>query len=320
MVWTGEEMIVWGGESDELGSEVFSDGAAYDPETGQWRLIAESPLRPRIYHVAAWTGEEMLIVGGIPWPDAAAYDPTSDSWRPIRPPPIPVRGPGGVGPEGYLGAVWTGEELVVWNVQSDEAAAYNPDMDEWRVLPATEMDVDNGALRWDGENVYAFGTVVFNPPNSEEMSTSRLAGDEWERLPDTEFAEEGFSALAPLTAWTGQRFLAWGDSGEDGLTIEFDPSTDTWSPTEDVISAPCEAHGEPLAGEGVVFTFSWCQLSIGIYDTETDTWSEAAVDGSPRARYTVWTGDTLINWGDTCCYGSGGQPFDTQAWMYEPSS
>ena len=69
-----------------------------------------------------------------------------------------------------------------------------------------------------------------------------------------------------------------------------------------------------------MFTFSWCQVTIGIYDTQTDTWSEAAVDGSPTARYTVWTGDRLINWGDTCCYGSGGQPFDTQAWMYEPAS
>ncbi|MGH8944839.1 MAG: hypothetical protein ACRDVL_01660 [Acidimicrobiia bacterium] len=262
----------------------------------------------------------MLIVGGLGGLDGGAYDPTTDTWRQISSPPIPVRGPGGVGPEGYLGAVWTGEELVVWNVQSDEAAAYDPDLDDWTVLPPLGMDVDNGALRWDGENVYAFGTTVFNPPNSEEMSTSRLVDDEWERLPDTEFAARGFAALAPLTAWTGQRFLAWGDSGEDGLAIEFDPSTDTWSLTEDVISAPCEAHGEPLAGEGVVFTFSWCQVTIGIYDTQTDTWSEAAVDGSPTARYTVWTGDRLINWGDTCCYGSGGQPFDTQAWMYEPPS
>lgn len=320
VVWTGQEVLVWGGEADELGSELFSDGAAFNPNTRQWRTIAESPLSPRRYHVAVWTGEAMLIVGGLGGPDGAAYDPASDSWRPISSPPIAVRGPGGVGPEGYLGAVWTGEELVVWLVQSDEVAAYDPDSDSWRVLPATEMDVDNGALRWDGENIYAFGTTVFNPPNTEEMSTSRFVGDEWERLPDTEFETQGFSALAPLTAWTGERFLAWGDSGDDGLAIAFDPSTDTWSATEAVVGAPCEAHGEPLAADGVIFTFSWCSPSIGMYDAETNTWSQATVGGSPTARYTVWTGDKLINWGDTCCYGAGGRPFTTQAWIYTPES
>ena len=82
----------------------------------------------------------------------------------------------------------------------------------------------------------------------------------------------------------------------------------------------CEAHGEPLAAEGVVFTFSWCSPNIGVHDAETNTWSQATVGGSPTARYTVWTGDRLINWGDTCCYGSGGRPFTTQAWMYRPES
>ena len=262
----------------------------------------------------------MLIAGGLGGLDGAAYDPNTDSWRPISSPPIPVRGPGGVGPEGYVGTAWTGHELVVWNVQTHEVAAYDLDDDTWRALPTIEMKVDHGALRWDGENVYAFGTTVFNPPNTEEMSTSRLVGDEWELLPDTEFAAEGFAALATLTAWTGERFLAWGDSAADGMTIAFDPSTDTWSPAEDVAGAPCEAHGEPLAAEGVVFAFSWCSLSIGIYDTQSDTWSEATVGGSPTARYTVWTGERLVNWGDSCCYGTGGQPFNTHAWMYDPQS
>lgn len=321
VVWTGDEMVVWGGEADELGSELFSDGAAFDPETREWRLIAQSPLNPRRYHVAAWTGEEMLIVGGLGGLDAAAYDPTTDTWRPIATPPIDVRGPAGVGPEGYVGAAWTGQELVVWLVQTDESAVYDPDTDSWTMLPATEMRVDNGALRWDGEHVYAFGTNVFNPPNNDEMSTSRLVGGEWERLPDTEFAAtHGFVALAPLTAWTGDRFLAWGDSGSDGRTIAFDPSTGTWSLSDPVFGASCEAHGEPVAGEGVVFTFSWCQPGIGIYDVQTDTWSEATVGGSPTARYTVWTGEHLINWGDTCCHGTGGRPFTTQAWIYEPAS
>ncbi|MFN3215455.1 MAG: hypothetical protein ACE367_03055 [Acidimicrobiales bacterium] len=41
-LWTGTEMIVWGGH-DRFG-EVFVDGAAYDPRTDTWRTIADYPF------------------------------------------------------------------------------------------------------------------------------------------------------------------------------------------------------------------------------------------------------------------------------------
>jgi hypothetical protein len=40
-VWTGKEMIVWGGA---CGRHECRDGAAYDPEKGLWRRIAEAPM------------------------------------------------------------------------------------------------------------------------------------------------------------------------------------------------------------------------------------------------------------------------------------
>ena len=65
VIWTGEEVIVWGGESFDDPGTPFSDGAAFDPVDNTWRLTAESPLSPRTSHAAAWTGAEMLIVGGF---------------------------------------------------------------------------------------------------------------------------------------------------------------------------------------------------------------------------------------------------------------
>lgn len=37
VVWTGREMIVWGGDA---GGSYFADGAAYDPRRDTWRKIA----------------------------------------------------------------------------------------------------------------------------------------------------------------------------------------------------------------------------------------------------------------------------------------
>jgi hypothetical protein len=111
-VWTGTEMIVWGGRfqgggtvvENEDGSVSVSgsaregdrltglrDGAAYDPSTDTWRRIADAPFEGDYLHRAVWTGTEMIVVGRdrlVEEPDAAAYDPATDSWRTITAPPI----------------------------------------------------------------------------------------------------------------------------------------------------------------------------------------------------------------------------------------
>lgn len=103
MIWSDEEVIVWGGRANETGGTVFGDGAAYDPKSDSWRMLSDSPLEARWGHVAAWTGEEMLIVGGFVGGDGAAYRPGDDSWRDIEPPPFPVVSPGEI-VEGFIGS------------------------------------------------------------------------------------------------------------------------------------------------------------------------------------------------------------------------
>jgi hypothetical protein len=83
-VWTGGEVLVWGGENQGwAGGGALGDGAAYDPAAGAWRALpTERAPTPRHDHVAVWTGEEMLVWGGYgpgaPQPrlaDGAAYRP-----------------------------------------------------------------------------------------------------------------------------------------------------------------------------------------------------------------------------------------------------
>ncbi len=62
-VWTGREMIVWGG--DETGGvSGASDGAAYQPRVDRWRRIPQAPIGGRYQHGGTWTGRAMLVWGG----------------------------------------------------------------------------------------------------------------------------------------------------------------------------------------------------------------------------------------------------------------
>ena len=52
-VWTGKEMIVWGGYD----GQPEATGARYDPVTDTWLPVSTSVApRPRSNHVAVWTG------------------------------------------------------------------------------------------------------------------------------------------------------------------------------------------------------------------------------------------------------------------------
>jgi len=247
VVWTGAEMIVWGGEADETGTTVYSDGAGYDPEEDAWRPLAPSPLSGRRYHVAVWTGEEMLIFGGVNERDGAAYRPDTDSWEPLAASPVPLGPSAGAPIEGVTGWVWTGTEMIVWHVPTDLVASYNPDTDQWRELPATGLGADNGVLRWSREAVYAFGATIETYPEGNELLVARLGDGRWESLASTEFSTETNinAAIPKLTAWAGDRFVAWSNSGQEGKTLAFQPVGGAWTEIAKVPVPSCEGQGEP---------------------------------------------------------------------------
>src|SRR5262245_23192307 len=63
-VWTGSEMIVWGGEN--FVPSGVNTGGKYNPGTNTW--IATSRFHapsPRVDHTAVWTDSEMIVWGGL---------------------------------------------------------------------------------------------------------------------------------------------------------------------------------------------------------------------------------------------------------------
>ena len=58
-VWTGSEMIVWGGYPQ------LNTGGKYDPSTDSWTATSTvNAPAGRELHTAVWTGSEMIVWGG----------------------------------------------------------------------------------------------------------------------------------------------------------------------------------------------------------------------------------------------------------------
>lgn len=163
VAWTGTELLVYGGGAVDQGflARSLNDGAAYDPSTGQWRLMADAPFTdPLFMRSSVWTGEELIVFGVLcndqrtgpqesdplcaPGTMAgAAYDPSADAWRPVDPPPDIVAEPLTY-EEGILRLGWTGREAVF--LMRGFYRALDVATGVWRRLPLPMPPLDDPAV------------------------------------------------------------------------------------------------------------------------------------------------------------------------------
>ena len=84
-VWTGSEMIVWGGfyngHSDRIG--ILAADTIPAPIVGQRTSTTNAPAA-RSVHTAVWTGSEMIVWGGDQLSHCldtgGRYNPSTDTW------------------------------------------------------------------------------------------------------------------------------------------------------------------------------------------------------------------------------------------------
>ena len=108
-VWTGSEMIVWGGGG---GGGDLNTGGRYNAATDSWTATSTvNAPSARGSHTAVWTGTEMIVWGGGVNPDffntGGRYNPATDSWTGAS----TTNAPAG---RFEHTAVWTGSEMIVW--------------------------------------------------------------------------------------------------------------------------------------------------------------------------------------------------------------
>ncbi|RJS27918.1 hypothetical protein DRW03_00345 [Corallococcus sp. H22C18031201] len=178
VVWTGAELLVWGGSGDATQDIALDDGAAWSPTTNAWRALSRTGApRARWAHTSVWTGTELLIWGGLGCTrdatgnpercaDGARYDPAHDTWKPLSTANAPSARTGHT-------AVWTGQEMLVWGGAAlrcvdgsagacQDGAAYTPVTDSWRPLArrgAPPARASHSAA-WTGQRMLVWGGVA----------------------------------------------------------------------------------------------------------------------------------------------------------------
>ncbi|HLG08765.1 MAG TPA: hypothetical protein VI409_08890, partial [Gaiellaceae bacterium] len=316
-VWTGTEMIIWGGAARSGEIERGYEGAAYNPATRTWRTIAASP--PGVQGGGAgvvWTGDEMVVWasnspdGPV---DAAVYDPSTDSWRRLPAGPLGKR-------EGYASA-WTGEELIVVGGSLGDtlakpiAAALDPRTGSWRLLSALNRItglMPSPGLVWDGHEAFVMGSVCAERvPGALTTSCSPtlLAYD-----PATDALRTIDLAKAPIAPQ--QQLKLIGVSGTDLVfatealaklrifIVRYDLTTGSWSRKGAFAPFPVPVGAyTQTAWLGDRYVAADGSSGLQIYSLDTDTWQTITPGPSPlnsrEGSAIVWTGTDLIAWSGT---------------------
>lgn len=236
-VWTGNELIVFGGRSSSHG--LLADGGRYDPKTDSWQAIPKTPAGPtsRHYHSAIWTGTNsdsalsnlMIIWGGVT-PAAGRnefdnkgwiYNNRTHLWKKMSSLHAPSA-------RTAHSATWTGKYMLIWGGMSEDkfanltvlndGALYDPAKDEWLPIPtegAPEARA-NAAAVWTGKTLLIYGGTNFNGPIqkggmldcSDGIWTWRKSSGRLNLLAPKNYSDQ-------LSVWTGKNFIKWGGESDD---------------------------------------------------------------------------------------------------------
>jgi N-acetylneuraminic acid mutarotase len=310
-VWTGQEMIVWGGYTNQP----EATGGRYDPAGDKWSSVSTSVApKPRQNHVAAWTGSEMIVWGGDDGTNSLSsggrYDPTSDKWTAMS-------SAGAPDISGYPRAVWTGTELIVWPGQIVSTAVggrYDPGTDTWTTMSSTGAPLlqQYSSVVWTGTTMIVWGgEYIDGACNSAQGAIYDPATDTWHPTTTTgaPHPRDNHSAV-----WTGTQMIVWGGTNYSANAASYDPVADAWyalSETEAPSPRLTPAlffipdAGTPGAGRMLVWGggYSYNATTGGLYDFVPDRWdvvapfpSEPATPNQAATRTTVWTGTEMIAW------------------------
>jgi N-acetylneuraminic acid mutarotase len=212
-IWTGAEMIVFGGYGCN-GNCTFNTGGRYSPSTNSWAAIStiDAP-QARWYHTAIWTGSEMVIWGGTNGANylhtGGKYNPSTDSWTASGTVNVAL---------GRIAhtAVWTGSEMIVWGGvdetfnETNAGGKYNPTMDSWTDtnLGNAPSPRDSHTAVWTGSEMTVWGGV-FCCPAIDFNTGGRYdaTSDSWTA---TSTGNAPLARWAHSAVWTGSEMLVWG--------------------------------------------------------------------------------------------------------------
>ena len=179
-MWTGTELLIWGGMQQNQRLTMAGDGAAYDPVTRAWTPMSASPLSPRNTAFAVWTGSTALFWGGgngnvSLLMNGASYDPASRTWTMLPAAPLPA------GIDNLQAIAWTGTQMVV--IQPGAGAAFDPATRSWAAVPGLPQVAGwqpfDIAASWTGSAVITWVASQRPPANGTSPPGFRFSAYSW---------------------------------------------------------------------------------------------------------------------------------------------
>jgi N-acetylneuraminic acid mutarotase len=310
-VWTGSEMIVFGGSRNIGNAYTFYDnGARYNPSLNSWTSIKSTNSPPaRYYHTAIWTGSEMIVWGGFNGADTGGrYSPVTGLWTPIG--PFTINGASLT----YHTAVWTGTEMIIWGGRYsntgtfNSGSRYNPASNIFTPVSTTSAPAPRykHTAIWTGSEMIVWGGTdnTFNEVNTGGKYNP--SSDSWTvtSLTNVPTPRELHKAV-----WTGSVMVVWG--GVDGGVTKntgarYTPASDSWSPTITANAPNARINHtaiwtgtEMIVWGGESETLGYLNTG-GRYNPGSNAWTSISTINAPSARRNhsaVWTGTEMIVWG-----------------------
>ena len=322
-IWTGTEMIIWGG----LSGNYLNSGGMYNPSTDTWISTstgANCPS-PRGYHTAIWTGSEMIIWGGFNGYDyfssGGKYSVSSDTWT-------STSDYGNCPEERSMHcAVWTGNQMIIWGGANyngtyyenlDSGGKYNPSLNTW--VPTSILGDCPGGTRcfsavWTGSEMIIWGGYPYTNIGGRYNPTD----DTWAATSIGNNCPTGRSLHTAI--WTGTEMIVWGGEWYSDNVYHYEnsggrynPTTDSWAETSLGANCPIgrECHSAVWTGtEMLVWGGVYIEANTSIYlntggsyNPTADQWGEIPIVGntpSPRSLHSsIWTDSEMIILGGKC--------------------
>lgn len=297
---------VWWPANRRPPSEVFDDGAAYDPATDSWRPLAGLEGEGISKHVAVWTGTRMLVVGGVgDETTTRAYDPEANRWTRLPDAPFPVH-------TDFSGWAWVGSELAVWTPR-EGFATFDPTANAWRLQPAPPIDFESGNQQNTYPVLSSHGDVLYalvGPARGTVEVAVRRADGEWQRAddlgPQTVTHNGARYRLFPSpyhSVATSRGLLAFTSSTDIAPALMLNPQTGTWAELDPPGIPSCDGFQAPVAIPDGAILFNYCG-NAALFDAASASFTPLGLPTTGGSNVTVWTGDSLITTAAGCCFGS----------------
>jgi N-acetylneuraminic acid mutarotase len=321
-IWTGEEMIIWGGSS------AYPLGSRFYPNTGNWiPTSATNAPTKRNSHSVVWTGTEMIIWGGNngsnSFGDGARYNPATNAWLSISPAGAPS-------PRYYHTAVWTGSEMIVWGgvaingTNPTTGGRYNPYTDTWTPLSTSSAPTARSEHRavWTGAEMIVWGGVIGGSNLTNTGGRYNPSTDSWQQV-----AAVGAPSARYLhcAIWTGSELIVWG--GYSNVTSSYldkgnryNPATNTWVDLPDGPTGRGQFTAIWTGTKLIIWGgYGGSNLNTGsVFDPSLNTWAALPTANAPTGRYghsAVWTGTDMIVWAGYNLLDGGSYKVATNAWQ-----